>query len=132
MIILRPHMEIRLFRTVRGLLLAAGLGLLIACTSCQSYDRKPEGLLSHEQMREILRDIYIVEDKLNRMNLGVDSSRQMIYIFKEKVLAKHGTNDSIFTLSYDYYVDRPKELELIYTALVDSLQLEEERSRLVK
>jgi hypothetical protein len=133
MIILRPHMEIRLFRTVRGLSMAGGMALLMAwCLACSTPERKPDGLLSPEEMRVILRDIYIVEDKITRMQVGVDSSAQMMYVFKEMVLEKHKVSDSIFTASYDYYVDHPKELELIYSSLVDSLQLEEERSRSLK
>ena len=36
-------------------------------------------------------------------------------------------SDSVFKKSFDYYMDRPKEMELIYTALVDSLSLMEQR-----
>jgi hypothetical protein len=37
------------------------------------------------------------------------------------------TKDSVFRKSLDYYMARPRTLEHIYTALIDSLNLREQR-----
>jgi hypothetical protein len=133
MIILRPHMKIRLFNSLKGSGTATCFALFIATViSCTSPDNPPAEILSKEQMAVVLREIYISEDRINRLGVANDSAKVLIEIFKDKVLAKHNISDSIFAISYDYYVDHPKDLELIYTALVDSLQLEEERTRMAR
>jgi hypothetical protein len=133
MIILRPHMKIRSFNGVKGISRLTCLCLLIILAiRCKPDEKPPAGVLTKEQMVVLLREIYISEDKISRLGIQHDSSLVLVNIFKDKVLEKHGAADSIFELSYNYYVDRPKELELIYTALVDSLQLEEERTRTAK
>jgi hypothetical protein len=43
------------------------------------------------------------------------------------MFAKLGVSDSVFKRSFDYYMDRPREMEQIYAALVDSLSLKEQR-----
>ena len=97
--------------------------LLLACETKQ----KPKGILSHHDMVKVLREIYIAEDKVNRIGVQVDSSARIFEIMKEKIAAKTGIPDSTFRRSMQYYVNKPKELELIYTALVDSLNLQEQR-----
>ena len=47
-----------------------------------------------------------------------------------KVFAESGVTDSVFKKSFDYYMERPAEMEQIYTALVDTLQLKEQRAPL--
>ena len=47
---------------------------------------------------------------------------------ENKVFEKAAISDSLFRKSFDYYMERPREMELIYTALVDSLQLKEQRA----
>jgi hypothetical protein len=133
MIILRPHMKIRLFNNVKGITLSVYFSLLIALAICCKPDDKPPAeVLTKAQMVALFREIYIAEDKINRLGTQHDSSLVLIEILKDKVLEKYGTSDSIFQSSFNYYIDHPKEMELIYTALVDSLQLEEERTRMAK
>ena len=76
----------------------------------------------------MMTEIYIVEDKINRLSLGPDTSRQIFNIIKGKLSAKTGVPDSVFLRSLEYYTQRPKEMEQIYTALVDSLNLQEQRA----
>jgi hypothetical protein len=126
-------MEIRFFKTVKGLgklVVSTGLITLLvfAAFSCRKTEKLPAGVLSKEKMVVLLTDFYITEEKVNRLNLQPDSSTALFEAMKEKVYEKTGVPDSIFTTSFDYYMDHPTDLELIYTALVDSLQLREQRT----
>jgi hypothetical protein len=47
---------------------------------------------------------------------------------KERVFAEAAVSDSVFRRSLDYYMERPRELERIFSALVDTLQLREQRT----
>jgi hypothetical protein len=104
-------------------LLLAFSGLI--ATSCR--EKKEGSVLTHSEMVSVMMEVYILEDKINRMTIGPDSSRQVFAIMSKRVPEKTGIPDSIFRRSMDYYMARPKEMERIYSALVDSLNLREQR-----
>ena len=78
-------------------------------------------------MVKILTEIYLTEQKINRLGVSRDSGEHEFERFKKGVFERVGVSDSVFKRSFDYYMDRPKEMEMIYTALVDSLSLMEQR-----
>lgn len=102
-------------------------GSFLAAVSCV-YERPPEGVLTRDQMVAMLEEIYIAEEKTNRLALKRDSAEQVFSYFKTRIFEDAGTTDSVFRRSFNYYMDRPRQMELIYTALVDSLQLREQRT----
>lgn len=79
-------------------------------------------------MVEIMEDLYIAEEKVNYLALSRDSAVEVAALMENKVFEKAAISDSLFRKSFDYYMERPREMELIYTALVDSLQLKEQRA----
>ena len=79
-------------------------------------------------MVSVLIDLYISEEKVNRLTLEKDSAQALFGLLEGKIFETTGVPDSVFRVSFDYYYDRPKQMELIYTALVDSLQLREQRA----
>lgn len=79
-------------------------------------------------MVSTLTDIYMVEEKVNRLGLVRDSAEKVFDSLRVRVFRNSPYPDSVFKRSLDYYTDRPKEMEMIYTALVDSLQLREQRA----
>jgi hypothetical protein len=102
--------------------------LLLFLISCGGNESVPSGILPPEEMVKVLDEIYVIESKVNRLSLKNDSSIQVFNAMKEKVFNKVGISDSVFKKSINYYMDHPKEMELVYTALVDSLNLKEQRS----
>lgn len=109
--------------TIRVLLFLAGLGVVFSCG-----ERKPEGILSKAEMVQVMQELYIAEEKVNHLGLSRDSAKMVAGVMDSKLFNRAGVNDSIFRKSFDYYMERPKEMELIYTALVDTLQLREQRA----
>jgi hypothetical protein len=125
-------MEIRLLKLVKGgfgpaARIAIAMIISAFVLSCHTKPPKPAGILSREQMVSVLKEIYITEEKVNRMVLPRDSAEAIFKLMEGKAFEKTGVSDSVFGISLDYYTDRPEEFELIYTALVDSLQLSEQR-----
>ena len=96
--------------------------------TCTKVEQTPPGILSKEEMVKVLTEIYITEEKITRLSVPRDSSEKVFDKLKGKIFEKTGVPDSVFNRSFNYYMDRPKEMELIYTALVDSLQLKEQRA----
>lgn len=81
-------------------------------------------------MVRVLTAIYLAEEKVQRIGLKSDSSAKLFARVNEKIEQQTGIPDSVFQQSLRYYMERPKELQDIYTVLVDSLNLMEQRSSL--
>ncbi|HEY0770448.1 MAG TPA: DUF4296 domain-containing protein [Sphingobacteriaceae bacterium] len=108
---------------IAWLVFIGGSSLLFSCKG-----EKETGVLSQEEMVRVLTEIYIVEDKVNRLTMGPDTSRQIFNRMRERISEKTGIPETTFLKSLDYYTQRPKQMEQIYTALVDSLNLKEQRA----
>jgi hypothetical protein len=91
-------------------------------------EKTPEGILSKQEMVQIMEELYIAEEKLNHLSLSRDSSKRIFTEIEAMVFENAAVEDSVFRRSFDYYMEHPKEMELIYTALVDTLQLREQRA----
>jgi hypothetical protein len=105
-------------------LLPVMVGVLISC----SKPKTPEGILTQPEMVKALMDIYIAEEKVNRLGLQRDSSVELFDSLKLRTFERLELSDSSFKRSLNYYTSRPREMELIYSALVDSLQLKEQKA----
>lgn len=90
--------------------------------------KRPDDILSKEEMVSIMEELYIAEEKINHLALSRDSSKKVFTVMTSKLFENAGVNDTLFRKSFDYYMEHPKDLELIYTALVDTLQLREQRA----
>ena len=102
--------------------------MIIFGLSCCKKKQVPEGILTRDEMVAVMSDLYITEQKISTLGVKRDSLNQMFDVMKEKVFAAQGITDSVFRKSMDYYMDRPLEMETIYTSLVDSLNLREQRA----
>jgi hypothetical protein len=79
-------------------------------------------------MVHALMNVYITEQKVTALTLSRDSSAVLFKKLNERLLDSLHVQDSVLKKSYNYYLDRPLQLEQIYTALVDSLNLREQRA----
>ena len=101
--------------------------LFFLCGSCSDGEQDRQNILSPAEMVKALTEIYLAEQKINTLSLPRDSSEREFERFKQGVFQKIGVSDSAFKTSFNYYMDHPLEMEKIYTALVDSLSLAEQR-----
>jgi hypothetical protein len=100
--------------------------MLILLQSCE--EKKQEKVLSRDEMVKVLTEIYVIEDKINRLTLERDSSEKIFEMMFQKISDKTGYPDTLIKKSLTYYRERPAEMQKIYTALVDSLSLREQRA----
>lgn len=101
--------------------------ILVTLFACGDGDKDAQPILSQPEMVKALTEIYLSEQKVNRLGLQRDSAEREFQRFKLIIFERIGISDSLFKRSFDYYMDRPAEMEKIYTALVDSLSLMEQR-----
>ena len=90
-------------------------------------EEKPEGLLNKEQMVSLMVDVYMAEVKVTSSHLPRDSVLKLFYPYEDTLAAKRGLNDSTLKANYQYYLQRPGELEVILDAVIDTLNLREQR-----
>lgn len=99
-----------------------GMGL-VAC----SKEQLPPGVLDKDAYAAFLVEVYLAESRVTGLSLPRDSAAAYYYPLKEKIMAKQGLSDSVVTKTYQYYMDHPDQLELIYNSVVDTLSLREQR-----
>lgn len=78
-------------------------------------------------MVKTLTEIYLTEQRVNSLGFKRDSLTQIFKVMKDKAFVRAGTNDSTFKRSLDFYAKTPKDIDDIYTALIDTLNLHEQR-----
>jgi hypothetical protein len=102
--------------------------LLITLSNCQPSKKSPSGVLSEEDMVQVLAEVYITEEKVNMLALPPDSAEYVFKQLKSRMFRNLDVSDSVFQASLDFYMTEPKRMEKIYATLVDSLQLREQRT----
>ncbi len=95
--------------------------LFIAC-SC-SEKKLPEGVLDKDKMTEVLMEIHILEAKIQKLYLPLDSGMVVFKHYETKLLEDLGISQETYDQSLIYYVDHSEELGTIYDQIVDSLML---------
>ena len=103
-------------------------GMMILVPSACGKSGKPEGILTEKQMVNVMTELYLAEEKANRLSIPYDSVKEVFPIFSAKAFEKAGVSDTLFRKSLDYYMSKPDKLENIYTILVDSLNLKAQRA----
>lgn len=104
------------------------LATLLVLGACRGESKRPANVLSQQEMVRVLSDVLVLEEKVTRLGLTGDSALIVFNTLKGKVFENAGVPDSVFKKSMDYYIDHPEELEQVYSVLVDSLNLREQRA----
>ncbi|MGI4761351.1 MAG: DUF4296 domain-containing protein [Janthinobacterium lividum] len=108
-----------------------GAGLLLAAASCARPEQvlPPPNLLSKEELTSLLIEFHLLESRIESSRLAPDSARALFQTLHREVLWRHKLNeaDSTFEHSYRYYAMNGKDLDGIYTAIIDSLTVREKK-----
>jgi len=95
---------------------------MFAVVSCEE-NSNDDHILTHEQMVAYLIDLHLTEAKIQNLRIPRDSATHLFMLYKPKLLEAHHFEDTVLVISYNYYLRHPKEMEEIYTSVVDSLTL---------
>lgn len=95
---------------------------VVACGwSCQP--QRPAHVLDRDQLAALLIDLYLAESRINLQSLPADSGYKYFIPFEDSLFKKRALNDSLLRTTYQYYLSHPQDLEQVYAAVVDSLNL---------
>lgn len=100
--------------------------LVVLFVQCQG-EKKPAGLLSHDEMVSLMVEVYMAEARISTKGIPKDSAAKLFGPLEKSLLAKRSMGDSALRISYSYYLEKPKELEKILDAVIDTLNLREQR-----
>ena len=96
--------------------------LLIGCK-----EERPEGVLDKGTMTNIIIDVYIGEGKVSALNVKRDSSLRVFEAYEQLIYDKYAIEKSDYKQSVSYYYDNPEQLDEIYEAVMDSLNVREQK-----
>jgi hypothetical protein len=96
--------------------------------ACQRPEEAPvpADLLPKERLVPLLADLHVLEAQVEGSRLSTDSARALFLAQQKELLWKREISDSAFQRSYRYYSIHGKDLNDIYTAVVDTLTRREE------
>lgn len=113
--------------------------LTLCVSSCKyRYIEKPERLLSHNEMVDIICEMAYINAVYDRGGFTIDSTLSKIGrdAFYERVYRKYGINKEILELNNIYYYEHSKEYISIYKDAMDRIKSmendEQEQQRLAQ
>jgi hypothetical protein len=84
-------------------------------------------VLPEQKMTDILEDMHIAEALVHSTpHFGDTNTRQAINYY-QVIYQKHGVSDSIFKISYQYYMHHPVLLDSVYSEVITRLSDKEAR-----
>lgn len=101
--------------------------LLFACAPTKN-NKIPDNVLPPDKMVDMMADLHISEMIVRNSPHGGDTNILNALGYNNFVYQKYGVTDSIFKLSYDFYVHNPIMLDSIYAKLIT--RLSEKQSQL--
>ncbi|HEY5690223.1 MAG TPA: DUF4296 domain-containing protein [Cyclobacteriaceae bacterium] len=100
--------------------------IVLLVFGCGSQE-KPKGLLSQNEMVSLMVDVYLAEARIAAKGIPRDSASKLFEPYESALIAKRGFSDSVLHANYAYYLQKPDELEKILDAVIDTLNLREQR-----
>jgi hypothetical protein len=104
--------------------LASIFCLILGCVflACNHpAEKKPEDILAIEQMVSVMADIQLAEAAISVKNLYGDSAKRYAQDCYDYIYKEHRMPKALFEKSLNYYLQHPKELDLIYTEVISEL-----------
>jgi hypothetical protein len=126
MSILAPNYP-RTGKMTRAGLIFCGLINLVFLSGCQQ-EKPPGGVLSKKDYAEYLVNVYVAEAKLNTLVITPDSAMKLFQPFEQSLQEKFGVSDSTIQKTYQWYLAHPQQWEEVYTAVIDTLNLLEQKA----
>ena len=102
--------------------------LVIIMLGCNG-SKKPENLMTKQEMASLLIEVHLIEARLDIMRILPKDS--LLYVYnklEDELFEKKQVSRDTYLDSYEYYFERPKEMTQIYNIVVDSL-MEKQNTR---
>ncbi len=101
---------------------------ILSVAGCKK-EKRPEPVLSQEELSTLLVEFYLAEARLGTIPVSHDSAMKLFLPFEQSLLKKKNVSEEVLKRTYRYYLDHPKEFEAVYDRVIDTLSLREQRSK---
>jgi hypothetical protein len=101
--------------------------ILVFSSGCDR-DKIPPGVLDKQEYAEYLVSVYVAEAKLNTYAITPDSAMKLFQPYERSLQQKFGKSDSVIKKTFEWYLAHPQDLEQVYTAVIDTLNLLEQKA----
>lgn len=102
----------------------------LSCRDIEKTQSAPENLLTKEQMINIMTELHMAEAKTSTARLPSDSAHMLFLHLQERVMLKYNTDTAQYNSSYKWYAENVKQMDEIYSAVVDSLEARKNTKRI--
>ena len=99
--------------------------------ACDKSSEQGE-IMPTKAMINYLIELHIAEAKVQNLRLKKDSSDYVFNVYEKHLLKTNELTDSLFIRSYNYYLQNPAQLEIIYEAIVDSISVRKSKEDVAK
>lgn len=104
---------------------------MLAAFGCGGSEEQVQ-IMPKEEMVNYLIKLHIAEAQIQNLRLKKDSSEYVFDVYEKHLLRESGLTDSLFVKSYNYYLQHPEELELIYESVIDTISVRKSVDDVVK
>lgn len=101
------------------------LPILFACAEKSSFEQKPDDLMTEVQMKEVLKEMILIESHLQATQPSIESVQKAMQLNGKEILANHKIGAEQFEKSMEYYSAHQEELSKIYEKIIDELKVEQ-------
>jgi hypothetical protein len=95
--------------------------LFVLLHACKSNEPPPEGILSEDQMVEVLVDIHLAEGIKQTGETTTDRTLLQISDMYQAVFEHHGITEESFRESFDWYSRRELIFDRVYEKVIERL-----------
>ncbi len=106
--------------------------LLSATLACQKSDQADEKIMSRPEMVQALIEVHLLEARLSKLGVKKDSLMKIYNRFELAMFEDMGIEKDYYVRSFEYYMGQPYEMDAIYTIVVDSLNLREQKAEVIR
>jgi hypothetical protein len=101
------------------------IGLIaFSCTSEFNSKNKSQNIIPKDTMVMVLKDLSILESHIKTKYPQIQQSYKTVTKSSEIVLKKYNLDTARFNSAMNYYVPRQKEMQEIYSQILDSVNRE--------
>lgn len=118
-----------LCKVMRRILVYALLpALLFGCAEGAKKVERPADVLPPDKMVRLLSRIHLAETRLQVRRIPNDSAKRIFDRWWDSTARAEHTDTAAFSRSYTWYANAVVELDSVYSAVTDSLGVEESRA----
>lgn len=99
-------------------MMAFAIALLTACNHREKV-KKPEVLLTEQQMIDVMTDSYLLEAKLNQKKSAGEDVSSLQRAYYDRMFDHYGITDSIFEANIYYYTHELQVMERIMDSVLN-------------